>query len=118
MMAELLRDTRTGLREFPWSAALIVLAVVVDGGFNMAILNHPDGDRLQIRVNRQFSTKERVDQHRLNRCSQEPNPGFTIIAGLRQYSMELSVPVAGVRSLLDGARTDVAAGLCGTASVA
>lgn len=117
-MAELLRDTRTGLREFPWFAVLIVLAVVVDAGFNMAIVNHADGDRFQIRVNRQVSAEEQVDQLRSNRCSEEPNPGFTIIAGLRQYSMELSVPTVGVRSLLDGVRTDAAAALCGSARVA
>jgi hypothetical protein len=34
-------------------------------------------------------------------------PGVTVIVGLRQYEMELSVPIASVQSLFESARTDV-----------
>ena len=118
MITELLQDTKTGLREFPWFAALVILAIVVSAGFNMAILNQADGDHLQVRMNKELSAEEQVNQVRLNRCSEELKPGFTVIAGMRQYSMELSVPVAGVCSLFNDMQTDIATALCGSARVA
>jgi hypothetical protein len=41
-----------------------------------------------------------------NECSPKI-PGFTVIFGVRQFHLELSVPVTGMQSLFENTRWDV-----------
>jgi 5-formaminoimidazole-4-carboxamide-1-beta-D-ribofuranosyl 5'-monophosphate synthetase len=103
MMAELVQDVKTELRELPWFAAMVVLAVAAGIGFNAAIFCEADGDEFRITANCAQVIEDHVSKLRAHSCSTDPKPGFTVVVGLRQYSVEFSVPVSGVRSLLDDA---------------
>ena len=108
MIAELVRDVKTELRELPWFAATVVLAVAVGIGLNVAVFYEADGDELRVTASRAQSIEEQVSRLRAHKCSMELKPGFTVLVGLRQYSLELSVPMAGVRSLFEDVRPNVA----------
>jgi hypothetical protein len=108
MIAELVQDVKTELRELPWFAATVVLAVAVGIGLNVAVFYEADGDELRVTASRAQSIEEQVSRLRAHSCSRELKPGFTVLVGLRQYSVELSVPMAGVRSLFDDVRANVA----------
>jgi len=108
MMADLLQDVKTDLREIPGFVALVVLVVAAGIGFNVAMFYAADGDELRLSASRGQSIEEQMDRLRLNSCSAERKPGFTVIVGLRQYSVELSVPVAGARSLFCDVRANIA----------
>ena len=112
MMAELLRDVKTEIRELPGVAAAVVLAVAVEVGCNVAFFCQADGDRLRVSASRGQSTADQVERLHARSCSMEVMPGFTVIVGLRQYSVEVSVPVPGVHALFEDVRANVAAALC------
>jgi hypothetical protein len=118
MIAELLQDVRTDLREIPGFIAMVVLAIAAGIGFNMAAFYEADGDELRLSASRGQSIEEQMERLRLNSCSAEVKPGFTVIVGLRQYSVELSVPMAGARSLFCDMRTNIACVTRGTEHLA
>jgi hypothetical protein len=101
MIAELLQDVRTELRELPGFAAMVVLAIAVGIGVNAAVLCEADGDELRVIASRAQSLEDQVSMLRSRSCTADLKPGFTLIVGLRQYTVEVSVPMTGVRSLLD-----------------
>ena len=116
MIAELLQEVKTEFREFPELAAMALLALVVGIGLNTAVFSNATGDELQMRVSRGRSAAEQIEQMerlRAHRCSEELKPGFTVIVELRRYSVELNVPLDGVRSLFDDAQTSIASSLHG-----
>jgi hypothetical protein len=108
MMAELLRDVKTEAREMPGVAAAIVLAIVVGVGCNVAFFSEADGAGLRVSASREQSTSDQVERLRAESCLTGLTPGFTLILGLRQYSVEVSVPVPGVHALLEDVRANVA----------
>ena len=118
MIAELLQDVRTDLREIPGFVAMVVLAIAAGIGFNMAAFYEADGDELRLSASRGQSIEEQMDRLRLSSCSAELKPGFTVIVGVRQYSVELSVPVSGARSLFCNTRTNIACATHGTERLA
>ena len=109
MMAELLRDVKADFRESPGVAAAVVLAVAVGVGCNAAFFCQADGEGLRVSASRGESTADQVERLHAKSCSTEVMPGFTVIVGLRQYSVELSVPVPNVRALFDEVQPNVAA---------
>jgi hypothetical protein len=113
MTTELLQDLKAGLREFPELAAAIVLAIVIGVGFKMAVVRNAFGNEFQVHANKGLSAAERLQRLRAQSCSAELKPGFTVIIELRRYDVELSVPLDGVRSLLDDMRTNVTNSLHG-----
>jgi hypothetical protein len=112
MIAELLRDVKTEVRELPGVAAAVVLAVAVGVGCNVAFFCQADGNGLRVSASRGQSTADRVERLHARSCSTEVTPGFTVIAGLRQYSVELSVPAPGIHTLFEDVRANVAAAWC------
>lgn len=108
MMAEVLRDLKAELREFPEFAAVLVLAVIVGIGFNTAVFCNAIGNELQIHATQGQSAMEQMEMLRMRSCSEELKPGFTVIVELRKYSVELSVPLDGVRSLFNDIRANIA----------
>jgi hypothetical protein len=112
MMAELLRDVKTEVRELPGVAAAIVLAVAVEVGCNVAFFCQADGEGLRVSASRGQSTADQVERLHVQSCSTEVTPGFTVIAGLRQYSVEVSVPVPDIRAMFEDVRANVAVAWC------
>jgi hypothetical protein len=108
MMAAFLRDMKADIREMPGVAVAVVLAIVVGVGCNVAFFFQADGDGLRVSASREQSTADQVERLHAQNRSSEPKPGFTVIVGLRQYSVEVSVPVPGVRALFEDVRANVA----------
>jgi hypothetical protein len=109
MMAELLGDVKTEVRELPGVAAAVVLAIVVGVGCNAAFFWQADGEGLRVSASQGQSTADQVERLHAQSCSTEVTPGFTVIVGLHQYSVEVSVPVPGVRALFEDVQANVAA---------
>ncbi|HMH11574.1 MAG TPA: hypothetical protein VK578_00570 [Edaphobacter sp.] len=109
MMAELLRDVKSEIQEMPGVAAAIVLAIAVGVGCNAAFFWQADGDALRVSASRGQSTADQVERLHAQRCSMEATPGFTVIVGLREYSVEVSVPVPSVHALFEDVHANVAA---------
>ena len=112
MMAELLRDVKTDVRESPGVAAAVVLAVAGGVGCNAAFFCQADGEGLRVSASRGESTADQVERLHAKSCSTEVMPGFTVIVGLRQYSVEVSVPMPGMHALFEDVRANVAAAWC------
>ncbi len=111
MIVELVRDVKTEVRESPGVAAAVVLAVAAGVGCNAAFFWQADGEELRLSASRGQSTADQVERLQAQNCS-ELTPGFTVIVGLHQYSVEVSVPVPGVQTLLEDVRANVAAAWC------
>jgi hypothetical protein len=107
MIDDLLQDLKAGLREFPELAAAISLAIVIGVGFKMAVFRNAIGNEFQVHASKGLSATEQLQRLRAESCSAELKPGFTVIIELRRHDVELSVPLDGVRSLLDNVRTNV-----------
>jgi hypothetical protein len=93
------------LRERSWAVAAVLFAVVFGMGLRASIFYQADGERIRVVADHQPVRRgdvsrllSRVEQNTL--CS-EKIPGFTVIVGLSEYNVELSVPVPGMRSMLD-----------------
>jgi hypothetical protein len=112
MMAELLRDVKADLREMPGVPIAVALAIAVGVGCNAVVFWQADGEGLRVSASREQSTEDKVEQLHAKICSAELTPGFTVILGLRQYSVEVSVPVPVVRSLAGNVKANVAAAWC------
>jgi hypothetical protein len=104
------------LREMPGLIAVVVIAVVIGVGAHAAIFYEADGEQLRFTADRSstHAADDSADPLRRMRsrisCA-EKVPGFTVIVGLSEYNVELSVPVVGMRSLFEDARSDVATAL-------
>ena len=95
MWTEVVQDVRADMRELPGVATAVVLAVAMGVGLNAAFFCEADGDEVRFNAGRVSVPEERLNMLRSHECSESMKPGFTLIVGLRQYSVELSVPVAG-----------------------
>jgi len=115
MVRVVIEEVRQFLREMPGAAAALLVAVVLGVGAHAAIFYEADGEELRLVANRsagQVSSEiESVDPFSRMRARihcPEKVPGFTLIVGLHDYNVELSVPVVGMQSLFEDARADVA----------
>lgn len=108
-MRETILDLHNTVREMPWFAAVVALLVAIGAGVNACILDEADGDHVLVSASRIDDQTARLDESvkaRLmgHRCATKKIPGFTVVVALRQYSLELSVPVHGVDSLVEDSR--------------
>lgn len=110
-MRETILDLRNTMREMPWFAAVVALSVAIGVGLNASVIDEADGDQVRVSASRlapdttaSNEAKSRMLEHR---CSGEKIPGFTVVVALRRYSVELSVPLRGVRPLFDDARASL-----------
>jgi hypothetical protein len=108
MIAEIVRDMKADFREQPGFAAALILAVVMGAGFNAAVFCMADGDGLRLSANGVDPVENQINAMRSHACSAEPRPGFTVIVGTRQYSVELSVPLPNMHSMAKSVHADVA----------
>ena len=112
MMREVMDEARQILHEMPAFAAVFLLAVAMCVGVRCAIFLEADGEQLRLIADAASeNTPDANDpigrMRALGECSARV-PGFTGIVGLRQYNMELSVPVTSVRALFKNARMNSA----------
>lgn len=109
MLRETIHDLRSVAREMPWFAAAVVLSVAVSIGVNASVLDEAEEEHIRLSARRadvpMTTTIEEVKSRLLHRCPTEKISGFTVIVALRQYSLELSVPMGRVRSQTDDAWT-------------
>jgi hypothetical protein len=111
MIAEMVNDMKADFREQPGFAAALILAVVMGVGFNAAVFFMADGDGLRLSANGSDPVENQINAMRSHVRSAEPKPGFTVIVGMRQYSVELSVPLSGMCSISKTVRSNVAEAL-------
>lgn len=116
MMRVAVEELRQFFRETPGAAAALLMAIVLGIGVHAAIFYEADGEDLRLIANhsvgRMASEVEAADPFSRMRARihcPDKVPGFTLIVGMREYNVELTVPIMGVRSLFDDARTDVSA---------
>lgn len=107
MLRETVVDLRNVAREMPWFAAAVLLSAALCVGVNASVLGEAEEEHVRLSANRadvaMASSIEEVKSRLLRRCPAEKIPGFTVIVALRQYSVELSVPM---RPLRDDARVE------------
>jgi len=118
MIAELLEEMKAEIREFPWLWVMVLLTIVASIDFNLAIFGGADSSHVQLSASHGAAAEVQMNRFRMHPCSTELTPGFRVIVGLQRYSMELSVPVDGVRSLFKDARIDVSGPSCASSPFA
>ncbi|MDE1175804.1 MAG: hypothetical protein PW789_04280 [Edaphobacter sp.] len=98
---------RQTMHEMPWTAAGVLLAVVFGMGLHGAIFYEADGKNLRLVADHDAPARTGHHASRLLQrmesivdCGEEKIPGFTVVVGLNEYTVELSVPVAGMRAAL------------------
>lgn len=105
MLRETVLDLRDIVREMPWFGVAVFLLIAMGVGVNASILGEAEEEHVRLSAIRanvlMASSMEEVKSRFLRRCPAEKIPGITVIVALRQYSVELSVPM---RPLLDDAR--------------
>lgn len=101
MIREVIQEANEIRREMPAFTAAFLLLVGLCIGIRGAIFYRADGDRLRFVAHK---TETRLDPiHRMYaeaECSMKI-PGITVIVGLREYSMELSIPTATMHAMLN-----------------
>jgi len=105
MLMTCIEEARLMLREMPWTAAALLVAIVFGMGAHASIFYEADGDHVRVVADRDLHAKgtpakllTMVEQKTM--CN-EKIPGFIVVVGLSEYSVELSVPVEGMRSMLE-----------------
>jgi hypothetical protein len=112
MIREVVEEAREIVGEMPGFAAAFLLLTMLCIGARCAVFYEADGEELKLvaddRVGDATTDASDVIGRMLARtgCSMK-TPGFTVIVGLRQYGVELSIPAASVRSLFENARLNV-----------
>jgi hypothetical protein len=107
----MIQEARQILDEMPAFAAAFLLLVAMCIGVRCAVFYEADGEQLKLitdRADAAAMTKEDPfgRMHARNECSPKI-PGFTVIFGVRQFHLELSVPVTGMQSLFENTRWNV-----------
>ena len=105
MLRETVLDLRNVVREMPWFGAAVLLSVAICVGVNASFFAEADGDSIRLSAGRvdEMSCFDGAMSRLSRRCAAERIPGFTVIVAMRQYSVELSVPM---RPLFDDARAE------------
>lgn len=106
-MISLLQEARHTLRETPWTAASIALAVVFGLGAHGDFYYEADAPEVRLIANRHAQDLSLAQRAAKDQC-EEKIPGFTVVVGLKEYSVELTVPVAGMRTVLEDAQMKLA----------
>jgi hypothetical protein len=112
MIREVIEDAKQTARELPAFTAAFLMLVALCIGAHCAVFYEADGEQLKLTAADSMSRTATKGMDAISRMRSQAEcamkiPGFTVIFGLRQYEMELSVPIASVQSLFENARTDV-----------
>jgi hypothetical protein len=106
MIREVIQEAREIRHEMPAFTAIFLVLVALCIGVRGAIFYEADGEQLRFIAHRTEAQFDPIDRmHARPKCSVKI-PGVTVIVGLRQYSMELSVPAATLHALLNVSQPD------------
>ncbi|WP_260706717.1 hypothetical protein [Edaphobacter flagellatus] len=114
MIREAIDETRRLLQGRPALTAAALMAAALGAGAHAAIFYEADGEEFRLTAAHtttrvmEDDVSDPFNRMRARLGCMEKIPGFTVIVGLSEYNVELSVPVMGMRSLFDKARPDVA----------
>lgn len=108
MIREVIQEIRQIRYEMPAFTAAFLLLVALCIGVRCAIFYEADGEQLRFVADQngaRSDVKTDMEGDPMQRMYARVEcpvkiPGVTVIVGLRQYSMELSVPIASFRSLI------------------
>jgi hypothetical protein len=120
MIWEVMEEARQIMREMPGFTAAFVVLLALCIGVRCAIFYEADGEHLKVTADRHnhpaeweertlTSASDAFTRMRAHTACPLKTPGFTLIVGLRQFDMEVSVPLTGVRALFEDAHMDVVA---------
>jgi len=119
MIGGVLEEVRQIVREMPAFAGAFLLLVAMCVGVHGAVFYEADGEQLKLIADGNANHASLEHGNAIARmreraeCSMRKTPGITVIVGLRQYDVELSVSVASVRALFENAQMNVV-GACVT----
>ena len=112
MMSSLFDEARQMVREMPLAVAVFLAAVVLGLGAHAMVMDEADGESVRLVANRHVSwqsgARSPLTAARLRSGCQEKIPGFTVIVGLNEYSLELSVPTGRMKMVLEMAQGKLA----------
>ncbi|HTH53019.1 MAG TPA: hypothetical protein VL495_03650 [Edaphobacter sp.] len=109
MIRGVMEEARQFVRETPGFATAFLLLLILCIGVRCAVFYQADGEQLKLQAENSlhYAIADGGGAfHRMQARAACPfkTPGFTVIVGLRQYEMELSVPAATVQALWKNAR--------------
>lgn len=111
MMREVIDEARQIMDEMPAFVAAFLLLLAMCVGVRCAVFYEADGEQLRLvteGVNaRAMSGDDALSRMRAHAECSVKVPGFTVIVGLRQYNVELSVPIPRVRALFENAQINM-----------
>jgi hypothetical protein len=107
-----IEDARQVLREMPLFAAAVLMMVALGLGVHAAVFYEADGESLRLVADKSEpsadETNDPMTRMRARLGCPEKIPGFTLVVGMSHYNLELSVPVRGMQTMFEDARSDVA----------
>ena len=108
-----IEDARQTLREMPLFAAAVLMMVALGMGVHAAVFYEADGESLRLVADKSEpstadETTDPMTRMRARLGCPEKIPGFTLVVGMSHYNLELSVPVRGMQTMFEDARSDVA----------
>jgi len=108
-----IEDARQMLREMPLFAAVVLMMVALGMGVHAAVFYEADGESLRLVADKSEpstadETNDPMTRMRARLGCPEKIPGFTLVVGMSHYNLELSVPVRGMQTMFEDARSDVA----------
>ena len=112
-MQRAIEDARQMLREMPLFAAVVLMMVALGMGVHAAVFYEADGESLRLVADKSEpstadETNDPMTRMRARLGCPEKIPGFTLVVGMSHYNLELSVPVRGMQTMFEDARSDVA----------
>jgi len=112
-MQRAIEDARQMLREMPLFAAAVLMMVALGMGVHAAVFYEADGESLRLVADKSEpstadETNDPMTRMRARLGCPEKIPGFTLVVGMSHYNLELSVPVRGMQTMFEDARSDVA----------
>jgi len=111
MISSLFDEARQMVREMPLAVAVFLAAVVLGLGAHAMVMDEADGESVRLVANRHVSWQSGAQSRtvaRLRSGCREKIPGFTVIVGLNEYSLELSVPTVRMNMVLEMAHGKLA----------
>lgn len=100
MVREVIEEARVTCREMPGFTASVLLVVALCVGVRGAVFCRADGERLRLIAHKTEARLDPIRRMYAQADSAARIPGVTVIFGLRNYSVELSVPTQSLQAWL------------------
>jgi hypothetical protein len=110
-MIATIEDWKQTMREMPWFAATVLLAVVVGIGVNVEVMGGADGDQARVamgHIETSMVAAAGECKRAVRQCGFGDRPGVTMVIGVRSYWFEMTIPESVVRDKLEGLPAGIA----------